>query len=296
MRALKYFVYEAAISLWRRQRTALLAVATIATAMFVLGGFLLVTANVERALARWNESAEFSVFLRDDASAADRAALDRVLTESGIAASREYVSKEQAIARFRRDFPDLADATTDLASNPLPASIDVRITASETSSDALSRLAQRVRGMTGVADVRYDRQWIERLVIAVGLVRGIGVLLASILVIAAALTVASVVRLALYARREEIEIMELVGAPLAYIRGPFVFEGILQGGAGALASLVLLWLVFIAGRARYGASASGLVDLSLVSFLPIELCALLLLGGMAVGCIGGLVAARTASG
>lgn len=295
MRALKYFFQEAAISSWRRQRTALLAVATIAAALFVLGGFLLVTSNMEGLLGRWRESAEFSIFLRDDLSAADRAALDRVLTESGIAASREYVSKEQAMVRFKRDFPDLADATADLASNPLPASIDVRVTASDTAAEALNRLAAQVRAMSGVADVRYDRQWIERLVTLVGLVRGVGVVLASILVVAAALTVASVVRLALYARRDEIEIMELVGAPLAYIRGPFVVEGILQGGAGAVVALGVLWALYLAGSARYAPMAIGLIDGSMMTFLPLQLCGLLLIGGMAVGCVGGLVAARSAT-
>jgi cell division transport system permease protein len=293
MRAFKYFVKEAALSLWRRQRTAWLAVATIASAMFVLGGFLLVTSNLERLLARWNESAEFSIYLRDDVTAADRAALDRVLTESGVAASREFVSKDQAIVRFKRDFPDLADAASDLNTNPLPASIEVRVNASDTAAEALSRLAGQVRGMSGVADVRYDRRWIERLVTAVGLVRGVGVFLAGILVIAASLTVASVVRLALYARRDEIEIMELVGAPISYIRGPFVLEGVLQGGAGALASILVLWILYLSGRARYESLASGLIDPSMISFLPIQLCLLLFIGGMAVGCIGGFVAAKS---
>lgn len=295
MRALKYFVHEAGASLWRRRQSALLAVATIATAMFVLGGFLIVTSNMERLLARWNESAEFSIYLRDDISAADRAAVDRVLSESGLAASREYVSKDEAVVRFKRDFPDLADATQDLPSNPFPASIEVRVTPGENTAETLGTLASQVRGMPGVADTRYDRQWIERLVTVVGLVRGAGVVLAGILIVAAALTVTSVVRLALYARRDEIEIMELVGAPLAYIRGPFVVEGILQGGAGALTALGLLWALFLGGRLRYAELTSGLIDSTMIAFLPLQLCGLLLIGGMAVGCIGGLAAARSAT-
>ncbi len=74
----------------------------------------------------------------------------------------------------------------------------------------------------------------------------------ALLALAAALTVANVVRLAAYARRDEIEIMQLVGAPFAYVRGPFVAEGVLQGGAGALLALLLLWAVFLVGKASYG--------------------------------------------
>ncbi len=87
--------------------------------------------------------------------------------------------------------------------------------------------------MPGVADVRYDRQWLNRLLTVIRLIRGIGLALGTLLAVAAALTVANVVRLALYARRDELDIMQLVGAPPVYVRGPFVMEGVLQGGVGA---------------------------------------------------------------
>ena len=113
----------------------------------------------------------------------------------------------------------------------------------------------------------------------------------AILTVAAALTVASVVRLALHARREEIEIMQLVGAPSAYIRGPFVMEGVIQGGVGALVALVALAVVFLSLRGSYLTPLATAVNLTTVDFLPAELAVLLVVGGMLVGCIGGLVAA-----
>jgi len=112
-----------------------------------------------------------------------------------------------------------------------------------------------------------------------------------VLTIAAALTVANVVRLALYARRDELEIMQLVGAPQAYIRGPFVMEGVLQGGAGALVALAALGIAFLALRGRYLVPLASAINISSVAFLPLGACVLLVLGGMAVGCLGGLVAA-----
>jgi cell division transport system permease protein len=145
--------------------------------------------------------------------------------------------------------------------------------------------------MPGVADVRYDRQWLSRLLSAVTVIRGIGFALGAVLTVAAALTVANVVRLALHARRDEIDIMQLVGAPQVYIRGPFVMEGVLQGGLGALAALTALAAAFLAAKARYLSLLAGDLNLSAVSFLPLELSLLLLLGGMMVGCLGGLVAA-----
>ena len=146
--------------------------------------------------------------------------------------------------------------------------------------------------MPGVADVRYDRQWLNRLLAAVGVIRGVGIALATVLTFAAALTVANVVRLGLYTRRDELEIMQLVGAPQAYIRGPFVMEGVLQGGIGALLALLLLATLFFALRARYLAPLASALSLSSLHFLPVGLCLLVVLGGMVVGCAGGLVAAR----
>jgi len=119
----------------------------------------------------------------------------------------------------------------------------------------------------------------------------VGLVLAAVLTIAAALTVANVVRLALYARRDEIEIMQLVGAPQAYIRGPFVMEGVLQGGAGALVALAALATAFFLLRAQYLIPLATAVNLTSIHFLSAGMCVLVLAGGMAVGCLGGLAAA-----
>jgi len=145
--------------------------------------------------------------------------------------------------------------------------------------------------MSGVADVRYDRQWLSRLLSAIVLIRGIGLVIGAMLTTAAALTVASVVRLALHARRDEIEIMQLVGAPQAYVRGPFVMEGVLQGAVGSLVALIGLAIAFFALHGRYLAPLAAAINLSPIRFLPFELSVLLVVGGMAVGCVGGLVAA-----
>ena len=157
--------------------------------------------------------------------------------------------------------------------------------------ERLDALGATLRQTAGVADVRYDRQWLTRLRSVVAVVSGVGLVLGGVLTIAAALTVANVVRLALYARRAELDIMQLVGAPQMYIRGPFVMEGVLQGGLGALVALVALGVAFVALRARYLAPMASALNLSSVHFLPLELCASLVAGGLIVGCLGGFVAA-----
>ncbi len=292
MRALQYSLDEAATSLWRGRQSGLLSTATIALALFVLGGFLIVTANLERLGAEWSRAAELSVYLTDTVTSQERHAIEIALTPGGIVLSQDFVSKGEALARFKQTFTDLASTVDDLGGNPLPASIEVRLQPGATDANGIESLAQRVRTMPGVADVRYDRQWLNRLQSAITVVRAVGLVLAAFLTVAAALTVANVVRLALHARRDEIEIMHLVGAPNAYVRGPFVMEGVLQGGIGALLALVALGAAFFALRGRYLQPRASAVSLPSVQFLPAELCLLLVLGGMTVGCLGGWIAAR----
>ena len=208
-------------------------------------------------------------------------------------AALERVSKEDALRRFKQNFGTIAEAAGDITGNPLPASLEVRLRPNANPSDVAS-LAEKAAGLAGVADVRYDRQWIQRLMYAVGIVRAGGFVLAALLLFAAALTVASVVRLALFARREEIHIMQLVGAPIAYIRGPFVVEGLIQGGFGAIAALIVLWLMFIVTRSRADVWLAGAVDPATLVFLPLPIAAALLAAGAAVGALGGFIAARGA--
>jgi cell division transport system permease protein len=293
VRAIRYFFSEATASLWRGRSAAGLAVLTIAVGLFVLGLFLALNTNLQHLVGRWTESAELSVYLKDDVQPGQLRIVDELVAQSGLATGREYVSKAQAAARFRQDFPDLAGPAQRLETNPFPASIEVRLKpeARDTGA-AVDNLAMALGGVGGVADVRYDRRWLARLHAVVRLLRAIGLIIIIVLAVASALTVANVVRLAAAAREDEIEIMELVGAPIAYVRGPFVVEGILQGGTGAVLAVVLLWGLFAAVRARYGQVAADTIGLGTITFLPFQLSLAIVGGGMLLGCVGGLIVAR----
>jgi cell division transport system permease protein len=294
MRALKYFLHEASESLLRSWRSAALAVLTIAAGLFVLGFFLMVNNNLQQVVGRWSASAEMSVFLKDDVSADQLRALQAEVAQTGLAQESRHLTKADAVARFREDFPDLAAATERLERNPFPASLEVRLLpGASNSAQAVDALATKIGTMPGVTDVRYDRRWLSRLGSAVGFLQTVGLVIVILLGIAAALTVANVVRLAAYARRDEIEIMQLVGAPFAFIRGPFIAEGVLQGGIGALLAIVSLWVVFLLGRGWYARQALEGLGLASLMFLPIGAIAALIGGGMLLGCLGGLIVART---
>jgi cell division transport system permease protein len=293
MRSLDYAFRQGGASLWRSRGSSAFAVLAIALALIVLGALLIVTWNAEQLIARWTAAAEFSVYLRDDATSEQRSAIEVAIDQSGLAVGRAFVSKAEALTRFRREFAELAELTSGFDENPFPASIEVRVRPGADHDNA-EGVVKRLMAMPGVADARYDRDWLARLGSGLGTIRAAGFALALLMAVAAAVTVATVVRLGLRARRDELEIMELVGAPLAFIRGPFVAEGFLQGGIGALLAMALLWVGFLVTMTWWGSDLNSLLDGQSVQFLPIRLCFYLILGGMVVGSAGGLVAARDA--
>src|SRR5207247_6282389 len=218
-RAFRYAFDEATTSLWRGRQSGLLSTLVIAVALFVLGGFLLATSNLDRLGEEWSRAAEMSVYLADDASPSERVAIERLIMPGEVVAGFEFVSKAEALKRFKQTFADLAGTAESLEKNPLPESYEVRLHSTAQARAGIDRLAQLLRATSSVEDVRYDRQWLDRLLAAVSIVRTVGYRLCAVLTITAALTVANVVRLALHARRDELEIMQLVGAPPIYIRG-----------------------------------------------------------------------------
>ena len=295
MRAIDYAMREAWANLWSGGRSTAFAVTAIALAALVLGSLLLLTWNVDQLLDRWTSATEFSVFLRDDATSEQRGTIETAVDQSGVAEGREYVSKAQALTRFRRQFTDLAAMTTDLGDNPFPASLEVRVRPDADQSGRAEELVKQLATLPGVADVRYDREWLARVASGLNAIRGAGFALAFLMAMAAAVTVAAVVRLGLYARRDEIEIMKLVGSPVMFIRGPFIAEGLLQGGFGALVALGLLWLGFATVSAWWGRDVTAILDGASLQFLPIRETVLLVVGGMFVGAAGGFAASRNAA-
>jgi cell division transport system permease protein len=296
VRAIDYALRHGWASLRRGKGSSVFAVLASALASSVFGAVALVTFNADLVLARWWESAEFSVYLRDDATSEQRGVVETMLDQSAAVEGREYVSKDQALARFRREFAELASMANGLGENPFPASLEVRLVDRADTDGSAELLLRRVATLPGVSDVRYDRAWLSRVGQGLEALRRVGTVLALLLAAAAAVTVASVVRLGMHARKDEIEIMELVGASAVFIRGPFVAEGLLQGGIGALVALVVVFTGYRIGMALWGVDLTLALDGMAPRFLPVTVCAALIAGGTLVGSLGGLVASRRATG
>jgi cell division transport system permease protein len=295
MRALDYAFRQGWTSLWRAGGSTLAAIAAIALALVVFGALLVVTWNAQRLVEELAAAAEFSVYLDDGITAEERGAVEAAIERSGVAEDITLVSKEEALATFRQRFAELASVTDALEENPFPASLEIQLrTPAGQEASSLEPLVRDIAAMPGVADVRYDREWLGRVQDFLRALNIAGFALGALMALAAAITVAAVVRLGLLARAEEIEIMELVGAPLAFIRGPFVAEGLLQGGFGAACALLVLGGLYVGVQSAWGETFAASLGGVALRFLPLHLCLYLLLGGMVVGGLGGLIASRHA--
>jgi cell division transport system permease protein len=286
LRAFSYFVSEALTSLWRSRLVNAVSIGTITVSLFVLGAFLTVASALSGLVTRWTETVQVIVYLEDAVPDRVRESLENRLRQDPAVASLELVSQQQALERFRGMFRDLSSLPEDLGENPFPASLEVSLRPSLQSPAEVERLAKAFTGAPGVREIQYDLLWIERLSTGVRLVRVIGAFLGGILVLAAVFTISNVIRLTIYAREDELDIMRLVGATRAYVKGPFVTEGVIQGGLGGLVASFLLWTA-LAWLSR-DLATSDLLPHATLALSP-AIAGLLVAGGMAVGLAGSLM-------
>jgi cell division transport system permease protein len=290
VRALRYYLADGWAGLRAAWQPAALAVATVAAAVFVLGVFLLLTSTLQRVLEGWSRAAEVSVYLEEGIGGEARGAVAEALGASPLVDEVTYVSREEAARRFATDFPELAAFAVSLDTSPFPASFEARLRSEAAAEPQVHSLAEHLRALPGVSDVRYDQGLVERLsrVIRLGHLVALG--LAALLALTAALAVLSVIRLSYVARRDEVDILLLVGAPLPAIRGPFIAEGWLQGTAGAAIAVVLLGIVHGFAKARYGPAIADALGLTSVPFLSWSVVVAVLLGGGAMGALAAMAA------
>ncbi len=270
----------------------MVSLGTILTAFFTLGAFLVLERHVRDAATAWAEAAELSVFLDDRVDDTTRLTLQQEIAAHQAVANVQFVSRPEALERFNREFPELRDVSSSLTENPFPASLEVKLRSDPRVADAGDRLADLLRHKPGVSDVRYDRQWLADVTALGSGLRAAGVAAVFILIAGAVLTMSAVIRLGLHARKDELEIMELVGAPDTFIRGPFVMEGAMLGGAGAALAMGALWVGLTGARQVGIETLTALYGMGQILFLDVRRAAFLFLGAVLVGALAGAIASH----
>jgi cell division transport system permease protein len=290
---LVHFVRAALRGLLGSPLTSSVSVATIALAVIPLGGLLIVTGNMSAFLDREAGQHRVTAFLSTSLTPDAEQVLARRAARIPRTTRVELVTREAALERFRKRLGGsaLLDA---LDENPLPASLEVTL-APGGQPDATARdVASALRRLDGIDQVVGGEPWVEGYARALALVRSAGIGLGAVLAFATLLIVANTIRLAVYARRDEIEILTLVGASRTFLRVPFLIEGAIQGGLGAVIGLALLYGLYAVAVPQLGDALALFLGWSNPSFLSPERIAVLLGAGIAFGLVGAAVAvART---
>jgi cell division transport system permease protein len=203
-----------------------------------------------------------------------------------------YTSQAQAWNDFQSALGAQSGLLDGLPHDVLPASIDITMKQGQRDSSTLEQVAQRLRGEKEIADVEYPQQWVERLGLTVLAIAWAKWIVAGVFFLATFFIVGSTVKLALYARRGEVEIMQLVGASETLIQAPFVLEGMLQGMVGAALALAALWGGYALLREQIEGLAGALWSVGHVRFLDLEGAVFLVATGLMLGAIGSLVSLR----
>ncbi|MFN7131656.1 MAG: cell division protein FtsX, partial [Myxococcales bacterium] len=266
------------------------AALTIAVAVLVTGIARFALSAAERVLAAWGEDVELTLFLRPEVSEAQaRALAEKLAREEG--ASAEFVSADVALERLRGELGSAGDVLQDLPKNPLSHTLEVKPAAGLQGARAVHALAEAWTLLPEVESVEYGREWVDRLERLTNESRHAGLFLFAAIVIAAVVVAAATLQLGIYARREEIEIQKLVGATDAFVRAPFLIEGLLQGVLGAAVAVAALLTIesylgpAVSSAFRFAAGSVG--GLQLVDATG----AALLLGlGAVLGFVGSLLA------
>ena len=224
---------RAALNLWRAPLPSLVSVLTIGLALFLGTTFVLGLLTARALLRGWGAQATLTLYLDPKITDAEAKALALRIPREEPGFSASWVTRDQALQRLRGDLGDLASALDGLPGNPLPPSIEV-VASNPMAADEVRTIAARLSRWPGVRDVDYGREWLDKLEALSRASGAFGAGALAVILGAALVVVANTIRLAVYARRDEIEIMKLVGATDSYVRTPFLLEGAMQGLLGAL--------------------------------------------------------------
>lgn len=263
-------------------------VATIALAVLIVGAFSLFVVNAGDLLDTWRQGIRLMIYLQDGLAGEKRAQIEDQLRQMPEIERLQFISKEAAMDRLRSQMSRHAALLDGLAQNPLPEAYEIEVHRGV--EREVEPLAQRIEQIDGVEEVAYGKQWIKRFGGLVELLRIVGYALTGLFSGAAVFFVANTIRLILYSRREEVEIMRLVGASERFIRTPFYIQALLQGAIGGLAGIGLLYLVY---RFTAGDLAAALGGFGFsFRFLPWTAVAGAVLSAMAVGWLGCLASLK----
>jgi cell division transport system permease protein len=287
---LVYFLRKALGNIWTNPFLSLVTLSTIAISMLILGLFSLIYLNVQQSLHQIGGDLQITVYLQETVSPEQAEVLRTKVADWPEVEGITYISKDQALARFRSQLREYAGILEGLKENPLPASLELTLMPQYGRSGNIKELSTRLGRLPGVAEVQYGRKWMAKLRVFVEVMKLVGITVGGLLLIATIFVISNTIKLTFYSRREELEIMRLVGATDLFIKAPFLIEGLLHGlvgallAAGGLSLLILFLFSHLDLPLRLAVTAGSLPTGQLVAgFLGL---------GLLLGVLGSMVSLR----
>ena len=294
-----YLLREAMNNLLVNRGNVLIGIVTTAFTLVCFGVFVLLYLNLKNVTGTLQSDIEVIVYLDPGASEQVVSLVQRRLETEPAAVTLTFVSKEQALREFSEQFPEESLLLEGMDANPLPASVVVNLSPRFLDTESLSAFAERVKQLPGVTHVAYSQDWVDTLTLVVSYFELGAVVIGMILAMATVTIIANTIRLSLHTRKEEIEILRLIGATGVFIAIPYVIEGTILGAMGGGLSLALLKGVFEFFRLELNASGWFVGVEHILPIFPRQVSFLLVMTGMLLGCgssvlsVFGLMKARS---
>lgn len=267
----------------------LVSVVTIAIAFSILGVFLLIFVNLNSLLATWNQQVQLVVYLQDNISKKERDALDKLIRENPEVEAAEFTSKETAWSKFKGTFSGKTDIIESLEFNPLPASISLQFKPSPKRLEAIRQFAETFKAQKGVESLEYGEKWIERFEAFMVFLRMFLLAVGGLLSFGLILIISNTIKLSIYSRKEEIELMLLVGARPRFVKTPFLLEGIFQAALGALISLLVIKGIHLYMTVEFGGKMSFILRGMNVQFVSKSFILAFMAVSMLIGWLGSFI-------
>lgn len=285
MGQLLYFVRQALLNISHNRLIHVISLGTISIAVLILGGFILLLVNVEGWIKNWGGSITMSVYLEESLPKGEVARIKNALSSREEMEIYRYISKEEALRELERALGPQAQLISGLTKNPLPASFEIVVKEAQKDPELIKK---ELESIPGVVEVQYSEAWIKRFKGVMRMVRIGGVIVGILLCLGILFIVTNTIKLAIYSRKEEIEIMKLVGATDWFVKAPFLIEGLIQGMAGGLLALLGLFIYYLVIESNKGIFLS-LILMEMV-FLPYSyVVAIVALSGF-LGLLGSFLA------
>ncbi len=269
-------------------RLHLLSVFSVSVAFVCLTATLLLAVNISEVRSRWSQTGRASVYLQHGVTPAAVDAISKAILATEGVERVDYISSEKARQDVLESTND--EALTMLPSEAFPASLEVQLL-SDKAGERMEKLSLQLNALPAVEAVERYEAWGQRLGELLSGGATAAFLLLAVVLAAVVSVVGSTMRMALSRRRGEVEVMKMVGATDQYVRGPFVIEGALQGGMGALLALLFMALLYLIVRDAFHGALVTLIGVS-PQFLPIWLCLAMLLLGAAIGALSAYASLR----